>query len=170
MPYTTTHVLVSILLIELYIHFFVRNKKIVPQYYILIAAIGGIIPDLEYMFQYPDLHAAFMHSLFVPLIFIVLGIVTFMRRGNFTTKYKLPFIFFSFGVMSFVHIMLDVILKDGAMLLYPFSPTITSLHLFSLLPGDYIANFIIFDSILLFLWIFWLEFKIHLSQRITGVL
>ena len=166
MPYTTTHVLVSILLIELYIHFFVRDKKNLPKYYILVAAIGGITPDLEYVLQYPDMHAAFMHSLFVPLIFIVLGIVEVIGRGNFTKRYKLPFIFFSFAVMSFVHIILDVVLKDGAMFFYPFSQVVTSLHLFSLLPGDYTANFIIFDSILLFLWIFWLEFKIGLSNRI----
>ncbi len=165
MPYTTTHVLISILLIELYIHFFVTDKKTVPSHYLLIAAIGGVLPDLEYIVQYPNLHAAFMHSLFTPLIFFVIGIL-WLGGGNFSRKYKLPFVFFCFSVMSFVHILLDIVLKDGAPLLYPFSMTITSYHLFSYLPGDYIVNFIIFDSILLFLWIFWLEFKIGLSKQV----
>src|SRR3989338_4800137 len=80
MPYTTTHVLVGIILIELFRDFFIKDNKKFPRYYILIMAIASIFPDLEYIFQMPNLHRNLLHTLFVPLLFLILGFITMQTK------------------------------------------------------------------------------------------
>lgn len=47
MPYTTTHVLIWVILIELFRDFFIKDTRKFPRYYILIMAIAAILPDFE---------------------------------------------------------------------------------------------------------------------------
>ena len=47
MPYTTTHVLVTIIALELFRDYYLKNNKKFPSYYILIGAIAAIFPDVE---------------------------------------------------------------------------------------------------------------------------
>jgi len=169
MPYTTTHVLVAIVLIELFREYFFKNNNKFPRYYILIAAIAGILPDLEYVFQLPaDLHRSFFHSLFFPLIFLVLGLI--VLKLNFKDKWlrkrhmKLSFILFIFAGGSLLHILLDVILREGAMLFYPFLKIWIGLNLISYLPFSEELSLVIIDTILIFLWILWMEFKLKIDD------
>jgi membrane-bound metal-dependent hydrolase YbcI (DUF457 family) len=168
MPYTATHVLVSIILIELFREYFVKSNNKFPRYYILIAAIAGVFSDFEYIFQFPDLHRAFLHSLFVPLIFLVVGLFIWkfdikhaVVRGR---HLKLSAIAFIFSGMTLVHIILDSVLRDGAPLFYPFSDVWYGLSLVLLLPGGSSVWLIGIDTALLFFWIFWMEFKLKVDD------
>ncbi|MBU0894441.1 MAG: metal-dependent hydrolase [Nanoarchaeota archaeon] len=168
MPYTTTHVLVSIILIELFREYFFKNNKKFPRYYILIAAIAGIIPDLEYIFQLPEIHRGFLHSLFAPLIFLLIGlfILKFDIKNNWIRKrhLKLSFIFFIFAAGSLLHIFLDAIIRDGSSLFYPFSDSVFGLNLISYIPLSQSISLIFIDTLLLFFWIFWMEFKLKIND------
>jgi len=167
MPYTTTHVLVAIILVELFREYFSNNKKF-PRYYILIAAIGGILPDLEYIYQVPNLHVAYLHSLFAPLILLAIGflILTFDIKHKEIRKrhMRLYAIFFILAAGSFVHILLDIIVKDGVVLFYPFTETLLSFNLISLIPLDRTLVLVGIDTLLLFFWIFWMEFKLKIDD------
>ncbi|MAG02100.1 hypothetical protein CMI42_02080 [Candidatus Pacearchaeota archaeon] len=168
MPYTTTHVLVSIILIELFREYFVKNNYRFPRYYILIAAIAGIFPDIEYIFQFPDLQRAFLHSLFTPLIFLILGLVILkfnIKSSKVRERHlKLHLIAFIFAAGSLLHIILDSVLRDGARLFYPFSDVLYGLNLISLLPGSASFWLIALNTLLLFFWIFWMEFKLKVDD------
>ena len=168
MPYTTTHVLIAIILIELFREHFFKNNKKFPRYYILIAAIAGIFPDLEYIFLYPDLQRAFLHSLFIPLIFLLIGIFILkfdIKHKSIRKRHlKLSFIAFIFSAGSLLHIFLDVILRDGVNLLYPFTDSLVGFNLLSLIPLSQNLSLIILDTILIFFWIFWMEFKLKISD------
>ena len=168
MPYTTTHVLVGIILIELFTDFFIKDNKKFPRYYILIMAIASIFPDLEYIFQMPNLHRNLLHTLFVPLLFLILGFITMQTKiKNKEIKkrhLKLPIILFIFAAGSFLHILLDVLLRDGAMLFYPFLDAKIGLSLISYFPISESIVLIILDALLLFFWIFWMEFKLKISD------
>ncbi|MFH1358477.1 MAG: metal-dependent hydrolase [archaeon] len=168
MPYTTTHVLVGIILIELFREYFFKNNKKFPRYYILIAAIAAIIPDLEYIFMLPDLHRGFLHSLFTPLIFLIIGlfIMKFKIKSRAVRKrhMKLSFIFFIFAAGSLIHILLDVFIRDGSSLFYPFSEVATGFSLVSFIPYSETLVLIGLDTVLLFFWIFWMEFKLKVSD------
>ena len=168
MPYTTTHVLVAIIAIELFRAYFFKDNKKFPRYYILIAAIAGILPDLEYIFQLPDLHRGFLHSLFFPLILFFIGMFI-LKSGvkiNWVRKrhLKLSFIFFIFAAGSLLHIFLDVVIRDGGMLFYPFSYVVYGLNLVSLFPFSETLVLIGLDTVLLFFWIFWMEFKLKVDD------
>jgi len=168
MPFTTTHVLVSIILIELFREYFFKDNKKFPRYYILIAAIAGILPDIEYIFLFPDLERGFLHSLFFPLILFLVGLFV-LRSGiknNWIRKrhLKLPFIFFIFAAGSLLHILLDVIIRDGSRLFFPFSDYLLGFNLVSLIPISEDLVLIGIDTILLFFWIFWMEFKLRVDD------
>ena len=82
MPYTLTHILAAIILIELFRAYVIKNNKKFPRYYILIAMIGAILPDFDiglyyilsfFGFGFLDVHKTFSHSIFIPLaIFLIL--------------------------------------------------------------------------------------------------
>jgi len=167
MPFTTTHVLVAIILFELYREYFSSNKKF-PRYFILIAAIGGIFPDLEYIYQVPNLHAAYLHSLFAPLLLLVLGLIIFKFDINhkwvWKKHVKLYAVFFVLAAGSLVHILLDIIVKDGVVLFYPFTESLISYNLISFIPLDRTLVLVGIDTLLLFFWIFWMVFKLKVDD------
>ena len=79
MPYAVTHVLAAIILVELFREYIIKDNRKFPRYYILIAAIGGIIPDLDiglvyimhfFGFAVEQIHRTFLHSIFIPLILL----------------------------------------------------------------------------------------------------
>lgn len=168
MPYTTTHVLVGIILIELFRDFFIKDARKFPRYYILLMAIASVFPDFEYIFQVPYLHRAFLHSLFLPLLFFVSGILSYafhFKNKNIGKKHlKIPIIFFILASGSLLHIFLDVFLRDGAMLFYPFSEQMIGFNLISYIPISQSVTLIALDTLLLFFWIFWMEFKLKVRD------
>lgn len=169
MPFTTTHVLVSIICIELFREYFFKDNKKFPRYYILIAAIAGVFPDLEYLYflSYQDRY--FLHSLFVPLIFVLLGILA--RRLEVRPKelgkrhMNLPFIFFVFAGGSLLHIFLDSIFIDTLMPFYPLSDYEIGLQLVYKFP-EHLQELVlpIVDAFLLFFWLLWMQFKLKIDD------
>jgi len=170
MPYTTTHVLVSIILIELFREYFFKNNKKFPRYYILIAAIGGIIPDIEYLFRLDYMGRTFMHSLFVPLIFLLIGFfilkLNVRHKGLRKRHMNLPTIFFIFSGMSLVHLLLDMIFIGQVTPFYGVSDFSIGLELISRFKQPYLQELFLpfIDAVLLFFWIFWMEFKLKIDD------
>lgn len=168
MPYTTTHVLVGIILIELFRDFFIKDNKKFPRYYILIMAFASVFPDLEYIFQIPNLHRSLLHTLLLSLIFLGAGGISYFfgLKNKQTRKrhLKIPIIFFILAAGSFLHIVLDVVLRDGALIFYPFSSELIGLSLASYMPVSESVALIVLDTLLLFFWIFWLEFKLKVRD------
>ena len=169
MPYTTTHVLVAIILIELFREYFFKNNKKFPRYYILIAAVAGVFPDIEYLFRMSYIGRTFMHSLFVPLIFVLLGFLVLKLdfRSAWVRKrhLKLSFVLFVFAAGTFVHLILDSIFIDPIFLFYGFSDLAVGFELISKFPENLQELVLpVVDAILLFFWIFWMEFKLKVDD------
>ena len=104
MPHAVTHVLIVIILLELFRHYFVNhknqrflgprksikdfrgNKRAFPLHYVLIGGLAGLLPDLDVALYYllsffgftiEQVHRTFSHNLFVPLAFFVIGLVIY---------------------------------------------------------------------------------------------
>ena len=116
MPYATTHILVAVILIELFREYFVKDNKKFPRYYILVAAIGAIIPDLDigvysvlsfFGFTIEQVHRTFLHTLFIPIILFLTGIFMwkFKIKNSKAGKMhmKLPVIFFILSAGTLLH-------------------------------------------------------------------
>jgi len=169
MPYTTTHVLVAIIAIELFREYFFKNNRKFPRYYILLAAIAGVFPDLEYLFRLNYHDRLFFHSLFIPLIFLVLGLLAMKfeigHKGLRRRHMNLSFIFYIFAVGSLIHIGLDSIFVDTLMPFYPFSNYEFGLELVNRFSENFRELVLpILDALLFFFWIFWLQFKLKVDD------
>jgi len=178
MPFATTHILVAIILVELYRDYFVKNNKKFPRYYILIAAIGAIIPDLDFALYYilyffgfslEQIHRTFLHTLFIPLILFLIGIFFWkleIKHKQFAKKHiTLPTTFFILSAMSLLHLILDFTLAGSVMPLYPFSNYTIEINLIEFFPLAWQETILpVLDAVLLLLWIFWMEFKLKINN------
>ncbi len=184
MPYAVTHILFPIVLVSLFRDFILKNKnkKKFPLHYVLIAGVGGVLPDIDIIFSVllsllgTDnwwVHKTITHSLLFPVFLLILFVATYKVNANAKicnlTKHKLKlsliFLFLSVGVL--IHIFLDGLLGSGAYLFYPFSNYDFSLDLFNYLPKElHSFSFPLLDGILLTIWIVYLELKHKISDFI----
>lgn len=178
MPNTTTHILIAIILIELFREYFVKDNKKFPRYYILIAAFAGIIPDLDYLGYYvlyffgfgvEQVHRTFLHSLLVPILLLIIGLIILklgLKHKWIVKKHmQLSTILFILSAGSLLHIILDALFAGTIMPFYPFSNYSIGLSMVSVFPQglQWMISHTI-DAILLFFWIFWMEFKLKIPD------
>lgn len=178
MPYALTHILSAIILIELFRTYIVKNNKKFPRYYILVAMIGAILPDFDiglyyilsfFGFGFWEVHKTFSHSIFIPLILFIIGFLI-MKYGIKISglgkhHINLFYIFFILGIGSLLHLILDALFFPGIMPFYPFSNYYISFNTLETFSKG-IKNLILptIDAILIVIWIFWLEFKLKITN------
>lgn len=161
MPYAVTHVLLSIIAIDIFRDYFAKNKKYLSLHTILIGGIAGLLPDIDVplgwvmkYFGVEVIHGSLTHTPWFALLFFIPGLV-FLNKG----KKKVATIFFviSFGI--FLHIFLDWLLGggmyEGVMWLFPFSMQTFKLHIMSGFNGWQAA----IDAVLLLGWLWHEEVK-----------
>ena len=125
MPLAVTHVLIAIILVDLYRDYLVKDKRKIPLGFVLIGGVAGLLPDIDIPiywllhnflgFNIPWFHRGFTHTVFFPMIF--LGIALMFHQLK---KHKLSIVF---GVISFgvtIHILLDMLLSGGVTPFFPF--------------------------------------------------
>lgn len=178
MPYATTHILVAIILIEIFREYVIKNNKKFPRYYILIAAIGAIIPDLDvagyyvlsfFGFTLEQIHRTFFHTIFIPLILFFMGIFFWkfeIKHKEFAKRHiTLPTTFFILSAMSLLHLILDFTLAGSVMLFYPFLEYSIGFNLIEIFPEAWKEIILpTLDAILLLFWIFWMGFKLKIDK------
>ena len=176
MPHAVTHVLIAIVVASLIRELFVKEKKSFPIKYILIAGIAGLLPDLDVIaywvlywfgFTLQEVHRTFLHSLFIPLIFLVLAIVVGSRARikieDKLLRWKYIFLMIFLGVM--IHLVLDATLAGKIMPFYPLSNYSVGLDLIRYLPVP-LANLAMptLDAIILVLWLIWIDWRSGISR------
>ena len=162
MPYAVTHVILTIVIADLY-RDYVAKKKF-PMVYVLVAGIAGLVPDLDvpasWVFNLVfgtdyDFHRIYTHSLLYSIIFFSMALLFLLARGE---KYKIAkwvvhkqAIVIFFFAMSFgwiMHVTLDCALAaDGNLNLIPSIPLNFCPHPFS---NEALMGF---DAIILVLWL-----------------
>jgi membrane-bound metal-dependent hydrolase YbcI (DUF457 family) len=181
MAHSVTHVLVPIILLELFRDYIIKDKKKFPLHYVLIGGIAGLLPDLDFIvfwmlyskgFALEAVHRTFSHTLFVPLLFLLLGFLTIRVKSKRIGKHhmKLSTIFFVVAFSSFIHLVLDVLIIGYIMPFYPFSHFSMGWNIIYLLPfSQQIVDITIppaIDAMLLVLWLIHEEWKHKISDFI----
>lgn len=162
MPQAVMHVLLVIIVLDLFRDYVIKNKRIIPLHFIFIGGVAGLLPDIDIPLfwlinnvigiQVEWFHRTFSHSVFFPLIFVVISLAIY----RFSKKYSLLAAIVSFGVTF--HLILDFILAGYIMPFYPFNTAAVGLNLIShlglrdIVPG--------LDAIILILWL-WHEERRH---------
>jgi len=166
MPLAVTHVLATIILVDLYRDYFAKKKGYFTLHTILIAGIGGLLPDIDVPINWVlDVigqplqimqHGGITHTPFFSFLFIIPGLLLW-KKGK--RKEAVYFYVIAFGIL--LHISLDFVLGggmyEGVMWFFPFSFTASKIHLMSNLN---ISNiFAGIDAIVLLLWLWHEEVK-----------
>lgn len=177
MAYAVTHMLVAIFAVELFRKFVVKNNKIFPRYYILIAAIAGLIPDLDiaayyilyfFGFSIEQVHRTFMHSTFIPLGLFLIGLLIYTTGIKSPQlrihRLKISTIFFILATGTIIHLVLDII-YGVIPPFYPFFNFTIGLGLLAKAPlkfQELIPATI--DGLLFLFWLMWLQFKLKIDN------
>lgn len=182
MPQAVTHILLPILLISVIRDFYLsrKEKNSFPLHYVLIAGLGGVLPDIDipisfllnFMgFENWYIHKTFLHSLFFPAIFLVLFLAfkpvkakaRICNMGRHNLKLSTIFLMLAIGILF--HLLLDATFGEKAFFLYPFSLVDYGINLVSLLPSDLRGLFIpTLDGVLLVIYLVYLELKHKISD------
>lgn len=166
MPNAVAHVLVAMFVAEIIRQFVVKKKF--SSVYVLVAGIAGLFPDIDIMIywvlsfftQVPlaDVHRQFTHTIFVPLLFLVVAIIVYQSRQMFLTLSMV-------ALGCFIHILLDGALSGGIMPFYPLTNYVFNLNLISNIFGA-VGNTVLIglDAILLVLWLIY-EYRRHYIKQ-----
>jgi membrane-bound metal-dependent hydrolase YbcI (DUF457 family) len=184
MPYAVTHILIPITLTAIFRDFFLskEKKKKFPLHYVLLAGLGGALPDIDILFSFIlnflgftvwDIHRTFTHSLSFAAIFfflflVLLPVKSTARICNLTRhNLKLNLIFLMIGIGILTHLLLDASFGELAYFFYPFSTIPYGTNILSSLNPEIQRDFMLmFDGILLVVWIVYLEVKHKISDFI----
>ena len=179
MPLAATHILVPLLLAAIIrdIYLKKRKNKNFPLHYVLIAGLGGILPDMDvalfwllyfFNFTFEQVHKTILHSILISAAFFLLFILFRKTKINFgNKKLKLSIIFLMLAVGIIIHLILDLLFGEPYLILFPFSSIKVSINLISYLPyplqGLAMPSL---DAVLLVIWLVYLEWKHKISDFI----
>jgi membrane-bound metal-dependent hydrolase YbcI (DUF457 family) len=161
MPLAVTHVLLTIILVDLYRDYFTKHRKYFTIHTLFIAGIGGLLPDIDiplsnmlsYFGYSPGLlmHGGITHTILFGLVFLIPAFILLMKNKH---KESMYFFVISFGVLF--HIFLDLIVNEGYYML--FWPLTTSTYGFMFNLGISGLQPSI-DAVILLVWLYHEEIK-----------
>lgn len=151
MPLAVTHVILTIVLVDIYRDFIAKKKF--PLFFVLLAGFGGLLPDIDLLFQWFNLgflHGDF-HLVLIPLVLFVLGFVLYKIYSK--KNYFMYPLFLGVGYL--IHLIFDIVVGSGYhQMFYPLSNVKIGL---SLIPSEYLIGI---DAVILLVWLFH-EYRQH---------
>jgi len=173
MPFAVTHVLFSIIAVDLYRDYVTKHKKYFTLHTVFIAGLAGLLPDIDIplgillnFFGIEFFHRTFTHTPLFGLIFLIPALIYWKLKKH---KIAVYFIVICFGVLS--HVLLDFLSQSdssfGITLLYPFTFATFNLGLLGNLSFyQEVSLFAAIDAIILLLWLYHEEIKHKISDYI----
>ena len=112
MPLAVTHVLLTIIVIDIFRDYIIKKKKLIPLHFIFIGGIAGLLPDIDiplfWLLSFFNVnvawfHGTFTHTFLIPAIILIASLITYKK--NKKAGILLGVISFGYGF----HILLDFI-------------------------------------------------------------
>jgi len=165
MPFAVTHVLLTIILVDIYRDYFTKHRKFFTLHTIFIAGLAGLLPDIDIplnfllnFFGTGIVHGTITHTPLFGLIFLIPGFILWHYKKHKTALY---FFVACFGI--FMHILLDFIFSNTSiMFFYPLFTFTFTLNLVELS----IFAFAGIDAVILLVWLWHEEAKHKISDFI----
>src|SRR3989344_5650800 len=180
MPQAAAHILIPLFLVSFWRdRYLAKNKRnLFPLHYVLIAGIAGIIPDLDIVafwalaffgFTLEQIHRTFAHTIFIPFIFVIVGLIFHRTKVSLCTIRKhtlhLNKVMYALAFGTLAHLVLDALVSGMITPIYPISSWAIGLDLFGYLPSqlqELAAPSL--DAGILIIWIIYLEVKHKISD------
>ncbi len=168
MPFAVTHVLLTIILVDLFRDYFAKHRKYFTLHTIFIAGFAGLLPDIDIplnwllsLFNAGIMHGTITHTPIFGLIFLIPAFILWRNK-----KHKVSVYFFVTCFAILFHILLDFLFRIdayGIMFFYPFSNAAYGLNLLQNVSPTHFAGI---DAIILLLWLWHEEIKHKISDFI----
>ncbi|MBI2085542.1 MAG: metal-dependent hydrolase [Candidatus Aenigmarchaeota archaeon] len=168
MPYAVTHILLTIIAVDLYRDYAAKHRKYFTLNTVFIAGLAGLLPDADIPLTWflnlilpgsvPLIltHGGITHTLFFGLIFLAPALYFWKNKKH---KFAMYFFVTSFGV--FLHIFLDYLLgggmHGGIMFFWPLSTAGFKIHLLNNLGLNDVPQAL--DALILLAWLYHEEVK-----------
>ncbi len=165
MPFAVAHMLIPMILLDMLRDNILKIKKNkLPNRYILIAGIFGLLPDIDIplsliVFKNLDLHRTITHSIWIPIVLLLFSSIFYITKKH---KWSLILFLSFFGVA--IHILLDFLTSNSVSLLYPVNKSLFGISLFPT-PMMTMTFYSILDAVLLFFWFV----RVILRKRVQDV-
>lgn len=162
MPFAVTHVIITIVLIDLVRDYLLKKKF--PTYFVLIGGIAGLLPDIDLPISWflgsfginAPVHRVYTHSLLFPLLFFVAAYAFYKIKNKKHEIGKIKFdnkhVSLFFAMLSagwFLHVVLDCSFMGSEAI--SFIPLISTIkfcpHIFN---SDFAVGL---DAVILLLWL-----------------
>ena len=138
MPLAVTHVLLTIILVDLYRDYMAKHKRHFTLFTVLVAGIAGLLPDIDIPLTWllalsgisaPALaHGGITHTPAFGALFLVPALILWHKK-----KRKAGMLFFVVAFGVFFHLLLDYVLgggrSEGIMFFWPFAQETFRIHL-----------------------------------------
>ena len=127
MPLAVTHVLLTIIALDIFRDYIIKKKRLIPLHFIFIGGIAGLLPDIDiplfwlldfFNLNMPWFHSTFTHIFLIPVVILIASLITY--KYNKKAGILLGIISFGYGF----HIILDFLFYGCNM--SPFWPIFTS--------------------------------------------
>ena len=150
MGLAVTHVIITIIILDLFRHY-VFGKRKFPRYLLVVGGIAGLIPDIDIPIGFlitlftsvqTNLHRVFTHSFIFPILILIIAIIL-----HFKENHKWAKIGFVIAAGWSLHIIFDCFYGGYLPFTWPFN-LITSCPSWGL--AEYGASI---DAIILVLWL-----------------
>lgn len=161
MALAVTHVLLTIIALDLYRDYFSKHKKYFTMHTLFIAGVGSLLPDIDMplsqllgYFGFSGLsHGGITHTLLFGAVFLVPALALWSMNKR---KESMYFFVLSFGI--FFHLFLDLIVNEGYyMLLWPLSAGTFGISFASILGLNGLQPAL--DAVILLAWLYHEEAK-----------
>lgn len=164
MPLAVTHVLLSIIPVDLFRDYLAKHKRYFTLLTVLVAGIAGLLPDIDVPISWLLgklglvtgllAHRGITHTPLFSLIFLIPGLILWFNKKH---KWAVLFFVTAFGIL--LHITLDVLISSeiGSMLFWPISSHNYSSHFLS--KGFADTFYPSLDALLLLAWLIHEEVK-----------
>jgi len=173
MPFAVTHVLTSIIFVDLYRDYIAKHKRYFTLHTIFIAGLAGLLPDIDIplgtflgLFGKELGHRTITHTPFFALLFLIPAIILWHHKKH---KHAMYFFVTTFGIL--MHLLLDFLLvpdtAGGVLLFYPLSYADFSIGILgNITPLKTVNLFAAIDALILMLWLWHEEIKHKISDFI----
>ncbi len=162
MPLAVTHILVPIILVDIFRDHILKNTKALTNKHVLLAGLAGLFPDIDipigHIFLNANVHRLYTHNIWIPVLFLAFALYFDSIKKR---KICLYFIMMAFGFST--HLLLDGVLSGTIRPFFPVSTYVWGWDLFGKFFGTFyprLANpdfgaliFSGLDAVLLFLWL-----------------
>jgi membrane-bound metal-dependent hydrolase YbcI (DUF457 family) len=165
MPFAVTHVLIPMILVDLFRDYVLKNPRRLPNKFVFLAGLAGIMPDADLIsgFLFNTLlqqnvppHRIFLHNIWLPLSFFAFFLLAYrLKKKTMSKVFLMLFIGWS------LHLILDASLIGTIAPFFPLSDAMWGLNL---IPSDYWMDVaVVMDAILLLAWLTHEEIKHKIS-------